>query len=155
MTSSTTEDLVEVHLIGVPLEERQRAAQHFDELMREFALMAGDATAGTVPSRLLELRNALLARFSSFLAGAGAEMDAALARGATSIDVHYRVPASIGTAAAQLDALLDEADEYCRSGDHLLTLAAPERAVRFRRWYLGEFVRQVAGQPPEPWTPDS
>ena len=55
-------------------------------------------------------------------------------------------------AAAEFDALLDEADDYCRAGETLLTLATPAPALAFRRWFLGEFVRQAAGEPPRPWT---
>jgi hypothetical protein len=47
--------------------------------------------------------------------------------------------------------MLDEADEYCRRGEHLLTLETPPELVRFRRWYLQEFVNQIAGAAPEPW----
>ena len=47
--------------------------------------------------------------------------------------------------------MLDEADEYCRRGDHLLTLATPPEELRFRRWFISEFVDQVNGAPPTPW----
>jgi hypothetical protein len=47
--------------------------------------------------------------------------------------------------------MLEEADEYCRS-DQLLTLATPPTLVAFRRWYLGEFIAQIDGRPPQPWT---
>ncbi len=47
---------------------------------------------------------------------------------------------------------MDEADDYCRAGQHLLTLVTPPEALAFRRWYLGEFVRQIAGEQPRPWT---
>ena len=47
--------------------------------------------------------------------------------------------------------MLEEADDYCRRGDHLLTLATPEEERRFRRWFIGEFVDQIEGKPPTPW----
>ena len=46
--------------------------------------------------------------------------------------------------------MLDEADESCTRGDHLLTLATPEE-LRFRCWFIGEFVAQINGAPPTPW----
>lgn len=47
--------------------------------------------------------------------------------------------------------LLDAADDYCTSGDQLMTLVSPPGQQAFRRWYLLEFVRQLEGQPPLPW----
>ena len=46
-------------------------------------------------------------------------------------------------------ALLEEAEEYCRT--HLLTLEQPEDETRFSRWYVEQFARQCAGAAPEPW----
>jgi hypothetical protein len=62
----------------------------------------------------------------------------------------YRVPPEIRDAVIALAGMLAEADEYCRQGD-LLTLAPPPEAVRFRDWYLSEFVRQCDGLPAKPW----
>jgi hypothetical protein len=47
--------------------------------------------------------------------------------------------------------MLDEADEYCRSGQALLTLETPPDAKLFRQWYLDEFIGQLSGAPPTPW----
>ncbi|MDP9441273.1 MAG: hypothetical protein M3P34_03640 [Actinomycetota bacterium] len=47
--------------------------------------------------------------------------------------------------------MLDEPDEFCRSGNQLLTLATPPELLAFRRWYLREFNAQLQGQPPLPW----
>lgn len=54
-------------------------------------------------------------------------------------------------ASKSLGAMLDEADEFCRQGKHLLTLAADEELVRFRRWYLAQFIDQAEGKPPVAW----
>lgn len=54
-------------------------------------------------------------------------------------------------ATVSLARMLDEADEFCRSGNHLLTLATPPELLAFRRWYLGEFNAQLQGQSPLPW----
>ena len=59
-------------------------------------------------------------------------------------------PAAAG-AAQQLADMLDEADEYCRRSDHLLTQATPAEELRFRRWFISEFVAQLGGAPPRPW----
>ncbi|MDX6219829.1 MAG: hypothetical protein QOJ48_1510, partial [Frankiales bacterium] len=34
---------------------------------------------------------------------------------------------------------------------HLLTLAADEEIVRFRHWYLVQFIDQIAGGEPTAW----
>ena len=52
----------------------------------------------------------------------------------------------------QLGALLEEVDDFCRSGQHLITLATPPESLAFRRWYLNEFIAQMERhEPPVPW----
>lgn len=148
------ERLVEVVLLRLSLPAYREASEHHDELRREFALMAqGPAAvpAPDVPSRLVALGVELERRFQAFSSQPQAELDTAVARGDERIDLRYRIPPEAGPAAAAFDALLDEADAYCRAGDGLLTLATPPRAAAFRRWLLGEFVRQIDGLPPTPW----
>ncbi len=158
-------DLVRIRVVGVPTAVYLRASEHGDELMREFAYIAagaadravGSAADGAdaeaeaeVPARLTGLVEELRARFSGFTLGPTSELAAAASRGDETVDVTYVVPPSVGPGAAELGRLLDEADEFCRAGD-LLTLASPPEAVAFRRWFLGEFVRQAGGLPPTPW----
>jgi hypothetical protein len=50
----------------------------------------------------------------------------------------------------RLRTVLERVDEFCRE-QRLLVLAASEQQLALQRWYLGEFVRQGAGQPPTPW----
>lgn len=142
-------DLVEVRLLELPVAGHQFASQHIDELLREFSYL--DAGELAVPARLLGLRHDLQARFGAFTAGPGNEIGAAVERGLSSIDLTYRIPPEVGGLARQAVDLLEEADEYCRQGDHLLTLAAPPAAVKYRRWFFGEFTRQCAGEAPIPW----
>ncbi len=145
-------ELVAIHLIGLPLPDQAAAAEHFDGLLREFALInTSDETRSGVPARLISLRNDLVSRFESFTADAVAHREAAVARGETVVDLTFHVPAEAAAAAAELADLLDEADDYCRAGEHLLTLATPPHLERYRRWYLGEFIRQTEGLPPIPW----
>ena len=110
-----------------------------------------EASVHDVPKRLTNLIDELTARYAQF-SGENEQrlVDAAVA-GVDSIDLDYLIPASAADAAQHLGHLLDEADDYCRQGRHLLTLETPEPLVRFRRWFLEEFCRQVAGEPPLPW----
>ena len=147
-----TTDLVEVRLVALPLDVWQRTQEHVDDLLREFTLVAQDEEArASVPGRLLALIEELTAGYGQFSVEQRAQMEAAVARGERAIDLVYRVPPAAAPAAQQLGDMLDEADEYCRRGDHLLTLAPPPDEVRFRRWFISEFVDQVGGAPPTPW----
>jgi hypothetical protein len=147
--------LVEVHLVGLPIAAHQASTEHLDELRREFRLLEvqqADGDAPDVPSRLLKLVTLLEDRWASLVDSTGEDLEAAIDRGATTVDVAYRVPAGAKRAAEVLDALLDEADAYCRSGDTLLTLQASPEALAYRKWFLREFARQIDGQPPTPWS---
>ena len=150
--------VVTVRMEGVPMTVYLQASEHGDELMREFALMAatpggGDGADGAaaVPVRLTGLVEELRSRFSRFTLGPESALAQAAVRGDTTIDVVYTIPPDVAGAAIHLGNLLDEADEFCLAGN-LLTLATPPEAVAFRRWFLGEFARQVDGHPPTPWS---
>ena len=134
-----------------PLRVAARSTEHHQDLFREFALLAGAGVDApdTVPGRLLALIEQLGRRYQPQTAHEE-ERERALARGEVEADLSIRVPVSAGEAARDLGRMLDEADEFCRSGS-LLTLAAPAESVDFRRWYLGEIVGQVAGRAPVPW----
>jgi len=72
-----SDDLIEVRLLGLPIELHRRAAQHFDGLRREFALIVRSSPdAVSVPRRLLDLIAELEGRF----ADAGRYIDAQLAQ---------------------------------------------------------------------------
>jgi hypothetical protein len=148
-------DAVEVRVLGLPLAAYEVASEHMEELQREFALLAmrpPDDPEHELPRRLLDVIAALTTRYGGFTADTDAERDEAIAAGKESIDLTYRVPRAVAAAARELDALLDEADQFCRRGEHLLTLEAPPIARAMRRWYLGEFVRQIEhGEPPQSW----
>jgi hypothetical protein len=152
---STPDDLVDVAVLRLPVQVWLRAQEQSDALMREFALIAGEAAgpAGEhhVPKRLLDLVQQLNAGYSAFTQEQERQLDAAANEGREQIDLHYRVPRAAGPAALELGRLLDLADEYCREGRHLLTLAAPEELVRFRWWFLEQFVDQAAGRPAVAW----
>lgn len=148
--------LREVHLLGLPLDVQARAAEQHAELMREFALLdIARPSAGReeeVPGRLSTLIDELRRNYGGIGARADAVRDAAAARGDATVDLACQVPDSVGAACEALSALLDEADEFCRAGAQLLTLAATPELVAFRHWYLGEFARQIDGEVPVPWS---
>jgi hypothetical protein len=149
------EDLVEVQLLQVPIPLWSKAQQLTDELLREFALASAQADDGDehhLPARLTRLIHHLNARFAGSSTAQEEELHAAAAAGQAVLErLVFTVPDAAAPASLELAAMLDEADEYCRQGQHLLTLAAPDDVVAFRRWYLGEFIRQPSGAAPKPW----
>ena len=146
------EGLVEVRLLRLPLQVWQRTQEHVDGLLREFALIAQDeAAAPSTPGRLLDLVREVTVGFGGFSEAQRVAMEEALERGEAEIDLTYQVPPAAAAAAQQLGDMLDEADEYCRRGDHLLTLATPAEELAFRRWFISEFVDQLSGAAPTPW----
>jgi hypothetical protein len=142
--------------LGVPVSVWARAQERTDELIREFTLIAADLREqgghSDVPVRLIELVEALTARYGGLSAAQEAQLAAAADRGVDTIDdLVFHVPPEAAEASVALGGMLDEADQYCRVGDHLLTLASPPDVVRFRNWYLEQFTRQLAGHPATPW----
>jgi hypothetical protein len=145
-------DLVEVRLLELSLTDFAHSSAHHDELFREFALVLScePAPSHELPGRVLAVIEELTERFGGFTAAPQGELQAALERGDATIDLTFHVPAQAKDAALRLGELLAAADRYCREGE-LLTVAPPPEAVRFRDWYLHEFVAQIDGESPTPW----
>lgn len=152
---SSTARLHHVSLLAVPVKLRARSLQHAEELVREMTLISQDSHHDdnhTLPARLVELAKEVKSTYGAFTAQADEQFAAALARGDEVIDeIDYSVPASFGPFARHLIEILDEADRYCRAGQHLLTLATPPDIAAYRMWVLTEFERQLAGERPIPW----
>ena len=146
--------LATVRILGLPVPLHARTQEHTDELMREFTYLRAqseDPESPSVPARLLDLVDELSGRYSGFTSGTQAELDNAIAAGQPTVDLEYRVPPDARDACIHLRDLLDAADDFCRAGEHLLTLASPDDLVAYRRWYLDEFVNQIDGADPRPW----
>jgi anti-sigma B factor antagonist len=149
----TSGDLVEVRLVGLPLEVQRMTNAHYDALMREFELIRqSDNAAGTVPVRLLNLVDELSTLFDEFAEQPRAVLDAALESGGTTVDLVYQVPNELVDACHRLLDLLDEVDDYCIAGEHLVTLSPPPAVRAYRDWFLREFIEQAAGRSPTPWS---
>lgn len=148
-------ELVQVHLLELPVALAARAQEHWQELLREFMLIASDSPGQEgqhVPARLLQLVDVLTQQFGGMNTAAEDRLEDAIAQGRPLIQDHVlEVPAAAGPGVQALRDLIDEAEEYCRQGQHLLTLAAPPELVAYRHWYLGQVVDQLVGQPPVPW----
>jgi hypothetical protein len=145
-------DLVRVRLVNAPVRLMLDANRHQQELVRELTLihLSEDSTKQELPARLLEMVERHRAEFSTLAFRRRTEIAEEIQRGATHVDLEIDVPSGAGPAAAELQAILAEADEFCRRGE-LLTLAPPPDFVEFRDWFLGEIVRQLGGCNPAPW----
>ncbi len=144
---------VEVALKGVPVDLWQRASAHQDAIKREFDILMADLGQDSVPHLLAEMMSGLDVQFAGVGDSTWAQLYEAAERGQPEVDLVFRVPPEVAPAAAELDRMLDQVDDFCRSGDRLLTLATPPELASFRRWLLGEFTRQIEqGLPPISWT---
>lgn len=145
--------LVEVRLLAVPVALRERSTEHGDALLREMTLIAQSAREGDsdLPLRLLRLADEVRTSYAEFTVHGDAEIDAAAEAGRESVDVTYHVPVQVADFCRHVLAVVEEANDYCLQGQYLLTLATPPDVLAYQRWILGEFVRQVAGEPPRAW----
>ena len=144
-------DVVEVRLVGLPLEVHREALEHSDEVRREFAHLAEGTDPSHVPARLLALHRDLSARYAPFTAATGNQVAEAMARGDSTMDVVYRVPTDAAGAARQLTDLWEEVDRYCEAGQYLLALRTPPRVLAYRSWFVEQFISQSAGADPVDW----
>jgi hypothetical protein len=145
----TVEELIDVRVMHMPMRLFEQSRRHMEELTREFEFIAKDDQQAA-PARLLALVERLNARSGDLADAAEARLEDASKRGEDFVDLVYRVPPAARAACEELNAMLDEADNFCRQGE-LLTLATPPDQVAFRRWFMGEFISQLANGAPTPW----
>lgn len=153
-TVTTGEALHTVRIERMPIPLFLRAREHHDDLVRELTLMAirqaEDPDPPELPPRLLEIVETLGRRFAGRASRMDPERDAAIERGALTVDLTYEVPASVADEMSVLAKLIDAADDFSRA-EKLLTLPRDPAVVTFVRWYTDEFVRQIGGGPPTRW----
>jgi hypothetical protein len=149
------QELHTVRLINLAIALFLRGREHHDDLIREFTLMAirqqENANAPHLSRQLSELVETLGHRYSASASRADAARDAAIERGEASVDLTYEVPANVVPDLLRLTELIDAADEFCRT-EQLLTLPRDPDMVAFAHWYNGEFINQINGLPPTPWS---
>jgi hypothetical protein len=149
-----------VRLLGYPVALGMSTVEHVEDWVREFKLMAlgreGGMSAHDVPVRLQAMVEMLRRRYAAELSEPDRVRAAAAARGQASVDLAYtsRDRAESEAAVRGWQAMLAEVDEYCRAED-LLTLQRTPEQVRLQDWICEEFLRQLRGEPPRPWTPQS
>jgi len=143
-----------IRLVGLPVALWSKAQETGAELVREFTLIAlGDAPDGhDLPQRLVALLHQLTTTYGDLGEAQTALLQRAALAGIETLDeLVYDVPPSAASAAVELALMLDECDDYCKAGKHLLTLAAEPDVKAFRWWFLGEVRAQASGEPPTSW----
>ena len=146
-----------VRLLGYPVELGMSTVEHIEDWMREFQLMAlgreGGTTTSDVPARLQAMVDTLTRRYGAELSEPDRVRAAAAARGQETVELVYSTRAGAEGEAAVLawQTMLAEVDDWCRTED-LLTLQRTPQQVRLQDWICEEFLRQLHGEPPRPWS---
>lgn len=143
------EDGVDVVVVDVPLKLYVGFQTHFRELRREVRLLAlAHAADYPLADDLSELFTALETELRD---GVGlTEFLEPPPDGAASADLTVHMPRAAATTLRDFLSLLDLADVFCRE-ERLLSLARTDEQRDFQRWFLGEYIRQAAGEKPMPW----
>lgn len=147
-TDEAGEQIV-VQLLEMPVQVFARFRIWFLELRRELRLLALVHGADyPVAKELSDLTEQLEEeRRNPF----GIEaLDSAIAEGVDRLNLDHAVSATAPTTMARLLDILERADQFCRE-QRLLSLAGTAQQQSLQRWYLGEFIRQGAGEAPTPW----
>ncbi|MBI2242899.1 MAG: ATP-binding protein [Nocardioides sp.] len=141
-------DELRIELRGVPLRTFVEFQRHYRELRREVRLLAlAHEHEYPLAKDLSELFGSLERDLRE---GIGADqIDRALESGDAATDLHVAMPRETAATIGRFIELLDLADAFCRE-ERLLSLARTPEQQGFQRWFLTEFVRQAAGEPPLP-----
>jgi hypothetical protein len=140
-----------VILVDLPARLWDEARQYRSGLCREFSfLVASEADGSKLGKRLLEIAETSDTHYAETYVDAESAIEEALARGDAFCTVTVEVPRDIRRHIIEAIPILMEVDRYCRDGAMLMRSTTPELR-RFSSWSLGEFVRQLEGEPPRSW----
>jgi anti-sigma regulatory factor (Ser/Thr protein kinase) len=145
-----------VRFVGVPVDGYLDLQAHNDALFRELELISieleGD-DAARVAAPLAGLVDQLYRRFQGQRDSYRDVVAAARARGGRTVELETTVPPAAAAGARSYLALLEQADELCRSG-LLLTSEPPAHVRSLRRWFVEEMAAQLLhGASPSPPPP--
>jgi hypothetical protein len=119
-----------------------RSEEHQADLIREFRLISFGESGG-LPRRLADLVVEILRDYQGVQDDNLAKAHEALRRGDPLVRLEMDLPYEVIEAVERINAALEEADAYCRRGEGLLTMAAPDDIRDARRWFVAEIARQV------------
>jgi hypothetical protein len=145
-------ELRDVVLTTCPIELLERSRRHTEALLREFAFIAeSEGGRESTPAQLLALVDRIRGQITGLNPALEGQLERARDEGRDVVDLRVRLPANGRGLAVELKRLFDEAEEYCRRGD-LLTLEEQYDVRSFRNWYLQQYIDQLDGSVPEPWS---
>ncbi len=143
-------ETIQIHLLGMPVVAFVDLRRHYNELRRELRLLAL-ANPERYPLAV-EVSEVTLQVEMERRQSTGLErLDEAEGLGKESVDLVYTAPATAPATMARLAELLSQATVFFDT-ETLLSLRPTERQQQVQSWYLGEFVRQGAGEQPQPWS---
>lgn len=145
---------IEVHLLGVPVAMYIEAQEQLEGAIHEIELLALEGEDEFVELRdtvIVPLRRAMRVFRRARTEGRSAA-EAARSAGSETVDLLWRLPAEASHAAR---VWVDGVAGIVAAADAgLLMLAPPPSDIRaLRAWLSDQVINQVAGLPPEPFTP--
>jgi anti-sigma regulatory factor (Ser/Thr protein kinase) len=147
---SNPDETLTVTLLGMPVRVFDHYRLWYEELRRELRLLA--LNHGDDYPLAQELSEVTIQVEAERRQAVGIDrLNAAIAEGLDRVDLEYLVPRSAEKTMTRLMELLERVDVFCRE-QRLLTLAPTPQQLALRRWYLGEFGRQAAGEEPSRWS---
>ncbi|MGH3354672.1 MAG: ATP-binding protein [Nocardioidaceae bacterium] len=147
-------DLVTVYLLNAPPMVVHHHRNRWQELVREMWLVAlgGESEQQELAHRFCTY--AQMVDADMYITEQSAQEYArALCDHAPFMDAIFEVPRSRREVFVNALELARELDEKA-IGDHLLYRTPGPQAAQLRDWWLGEFIRQIDGEPPMAWPGD-
>ena len=141
--------MLTIRLLDMPAQVFAHFRHRYRELRRELSLLALAHAADYPVAKDLAALSMQIEQERQQASGVN-QLDEAIAEGKDRVDLEYHVPVSAPESMARMLQMLERADEFCRD-ERLLALAAGPQQRQLEQWYLGEFIRQGAGEEPIPW----
>lgn len=140
-----------VVLRGYPVRLGIRLRDHTSALLRECALLSQTGGGGGAPDGLVRLARAITDAYSGELAAVEQQRTEAFRSGTDVVDLAYPAPTGARHFVLAWRETVAMLDAYAEANT-LLTLATPPDLVQLRDWTLAQFVAQMDGEAPTPWT---
>lgn len=141
--------MIDVRLLGMPVELFAHLRRHFNELGRELRLLAL-SDPDRFPLAVEFADTFLQVEYERRQASGIEDLDRAITDGVDQVDLTYVVPPT-SPATMQLMARLMRQVYEQLSGTVLLSVRPPDDVIALEEWYLGEFSRQAGGEEPRRW----
>jgi hypothetical protein len=142
-------DLVTILLLGMPVELFFHLRRHFNELGRELRLLA-ISEPDRYPLAVDFAETFLQVEYERRQVVGLDALDKAMAAGLPTIDLTYSAPPTAPATMGHLEELVGQVYDQL-SEKVLLSVRPPDELIALQHWYLGEFQRQPAGDPPTRW----